>query len=308
MHPGARPVRGRALLVGLLLAAETVLAGPSAATTQDPVCEQSLPAATDGVLTLDRSTMQPGTRGIGILTSFAQWPTGLVGGGSGETFLSCTPWAPDGAAEVMQPWDPALFLFDVPAGTPAGDYPVSVVFLVGPVLPFDQGTLVRLGTTLTVSLDPVPRTGPTAACAIPGDAASTGQVVTSGTVVPGGTLTLGLEPGDGAIGFNEYDTLWTVACLDGEATPVVQNIATGPPVELAVPPDWAPGPHTVRLLGRLDTRPLWWESTVTVTAPAARRPRELPSTGSPAVPFAVLGVVAVLGGLVLVHARAGRRA
>ena len=219
-----------------------------------PLCERDLPPATDGTLTLDSATVQAGTAALGVLDDFAQWPEGLVGAGSGETFSSCTPWLGD--AEVISTPDAALFLVDVPAGTAPGAYPVSVVFLEGSTQPIGDGTLVRLSTTVTVTSDPVVSL-PGPACTLAGDPAASGQLVGDETAVVGGALTVGLSDVSGTVWyFNEYDRLWAVACLDGRAVVVLQDITTAP-VELALPVGVPPGSYALRVWGILDGAVVW---------------------------------------------------
>ncbi|MGW6130266.1 hypothetical protein ACWFNE_09595 [Cellulomonas sp. NPDC055163] len=299
---------GSVLLGGVALAAAACLAGPASGAAEVQSCAEVLPASTDGILTPDTATVRPGVPALAILTGFARWPTGLVGGGSGETFMSCTPWAPQGAAEVMAPREPALFLVDVPAGAPAGAYPLSVYFIDGPVPPGTPGTRVQLSTTLTVSPGHVPVPGSSAVCALPAEAAPSGRLVLPGTVAPGGTLPLGLVDAVGQVGgFNEYDTLWAVACVDGVATPVVQDLSSGATAEASVPAGSSPGPRAVRLLGVLDGRAVWWDATVIVTASSGGAVTGLPSTGAsvPALAGAATGLL--VAGLVLVRVRTTRR-
>lgn len=241
-----------------------------------PLCERDLPPATDGTLTLDAATVQAGTAALGVLDDFAQWPEGLVGGGSGETFYSCTPWLAD--AEVISTPDAALFLVDVPAGTAPGTYPVSIVFREGSTQPVGDGTLVRLSTTVTVTSEPV-GSAPGPACSLPGGPAGVGQVVGDDTAVVGDALTVGLSDVSGTVWyFNEYDRLWAVACLDGRAVVVLQDLTTAP-VDLALPVGLPPGAYTLRVWGILDGAVVWWERAVTVTAaPAPPAPEPGPAT------------------------------
>lgn len=291
---------GAAVGAGALVGAG---AGPAAAAMEVPICEQVLPAPTIGAITLDTPTVQAGTRVLGVLTGITPWPANLIGGGSGETFLSCTPWMSLGKAEVMPNPGAALFQVDVPEGTPAGTYPVSVVYYEGSVRPNRDGTLVRLGTTLTVSADPVvdPSTG--AACALTGAPASTGQLVGGDTATPGGVLPIALEglDGEGWI-LNEYDRLGFVACLDGAATPVPTSLTTTA-FDVRIPARTAPGAYVVRVWGVVAGEVVWWERPVTVTAAPAVR--ELASTGAATGAAATLGAVLVAAGLGLV--RVGRR-
>jgi LPXTG-motif cell wall-anchored protein len=269
-------IRSLALGVSCLAAAWLPVAASAAARSgavggDTPICEQALPAATDGTLTLDTPTVQAGTEGLGVLADFEQWPVELVGGGSGETFLSCTPWSLSGEAEVMPNEDAALFLFDVPAGTAPGAYPVSVVFYeVSQQTPGDD-TLVRLSTTVTVSSAPTSGVSDSPACALPGSQASVGQLLGDDEVAVGGVVSLTLSgvPGAALSRINEYDDLWYVACLDGAATAIVQDATPPMGFELAVPAGLPTGAHTVRLYAVLDDAVVWWEHVITVAdAPA----------------------------------------
>jgi LPXTG-motif cell wall-anchored protein len=250
-----------ALLVSLTGSAEAA-AGPGPS-----LCEQALPAATDGLLTIDTATVQAGTSGLGVLTDFQQWPAGLVGGGSGETFVSCIPWSPLGEAEVMASEDAGLFLFEVPAGTAPGDHPVSVVFLEGSQQPSGDGTLVRLSTTVTVTSAPATGLGESPACALAGAAATVGELAGDDVVAPGGALSLELTgvPAGVLSRINEYDQLWHVACLGGAATPVLQDDTPPSTFALAVPAGLPLGEHTVRLYGVLGDEVVWWERVITVS-------------------------------------------
>lgn len=270
----------RVASVLLCLTALSLPQGASAfevrAAPEVPLCERDLPPATDGTLTLDAATVQAGTAALGVLDDFAQWPEGLVGGGSGETFSSCTPWLGD--AEVISTPDAALFLVDVPAGTAPGTYPVSVVFLEGSTQPIGDGSLVRLSTTVTVTSEPVV-SAPGPACALEGDAATSGQIVGDDTAVVGDALTVGLSDVTGTVWyFNEYDQLWAVACLDGRAVVVLRDLTTAP-VDLTLPVGLQPGAYTLRVWGILDGAVVWWERAVTVTAaPAPPAPEPGPAT------------------------------
>ncbi|WP_199421820.1 hypothetical protein [Actinotalea solisilvae] len=223
--------------------------------------------AIDGTLTLDADVVQAGTPILGVLSDFAQWPAGLIGGGSGETFLSCAPWLPLGDAEALVTTaDVGLFLLDVPAGTPPGTYAVSVVFFEGPEAPPGERTFARLSASVTVTSEPVDAVaGP--ACALPGAPAPRGSLTGDDAAVVGGALTVGLtDLGDAArIYFDEYDTLWAVACFDGRAVPVRQDLAAAP-ASVRLPVGATPGPSTLRLGALLDGALVWWERVVTVTA------------------------------------------
>jgi hypothetical protein len=283
------------LVVCLVLTASPVAAdaslGAGMAAGGVPLCEQALPAATDGTLTLDTPTVEAGTQGFGILTAFEQWPVGLVGGGSGETFLSCTPWSPNGDAEVMPNEDAALFLFGVPAGTTPGSYPVSVLFYEGSQQISGDGTLVRLSTTVAVSSGPASGLQESPACALPGSEATVGQLLGDDEVAAGGSVSLTVSgvAGTALSAINEYDDLWYVACLSEDATPIVHDATAPMAFELAVPAGFPAGDHTVRLFGLLDGAVVWWERTITVVGSAA------PSVGSVTILQASCASVTVAG-------------
>lgn len=225
-----------------------------------------------------------------MLTGFQQWPTGLIGGGSGETFLSCTPWTPNGKAEVMRNEDAALFLFDVPEGTPPGTYPVSVLFYEGSQQPSGDGTLARLSTTVTVTAEPAVGIQGGPACQLPGSPAPTGELLGSDAVAPGGAVSLAVSGVPAGLDrFNEYDQLWFVACIDGFATPVVHELTPPSAFEVPLPPGLAQGVHTVRVYGLLEDAVVWWERPVTVTAPTP------PAVGTVTVTGASCASVTVAG-------------
>ncbi|MCL3863225.1 hypothetical protein [Actinotalea sp. K2] len=272
-----------------------------------PLCEWVVPAATDGTLTLDVPAVQAGTPVLGVLTGFGEWPTRFIGGGSGETFISCTPWAPMGAAEAMalESQDAGLFLVGVPVGTAPGAYPISVMFYEGSGTMHDGGTLVRLSTTVTVSADPITLT-PGVACQRTGGQAPVGRLIGDDTAPVGGRLTLGLAdvPSDTTIYFNEYDQLWFLACLDGRALVVRENISAGT-AELEVPPGLAAGTYTLRLWGLLDGNRVWWERVVTVAddaRPATPARPTLPATGASWLPAVSLALLFVATGALALRA------
>lgn len=308
MRTVVRIVLDVAVVVAGVLAAPVVMAAPADAGTVPPVCEQPLPTATDGTLTLDTPTVQAGSQALGILTGFARWPQALIGGGSGETFLSCAPWLPLGSAEVMPYPGAPLFLVDVPRGTPAGEYPVSVVFYEGSQEPFAPGDgPSRLSVTLAVSAEPVRSSSTGAACALSGSPAGMQELVGGDGAVPGGVARLTLiGPQDGWGYLNEYDRLRFVACVEGTASPVLHD-GEGPAVELdvQVPATVEPGVHLVRLWGAVEGQVVWWERTITVAAPPDTS--QLAVTGLSWVSVAVAGALLLLGGLAAVVARPGRR-
>jgi hypothetical protein len=230
------------------------------ASAQDvPVCEQDLPAATSGTLRMDSATVAAGGPALALVSGLDRWPTELIGGGSGETFLSCTPWAPQGAAEVMADEDAAVLLVPVPAGTAPGSYPVSVVY-VDP----DAAEPVRLRTTVTVAPDPVaPSRG--VVCELDGPDAAAGELTGDDSIPSGATGTFALDDvgADRLTVLNEYDRLWFVACLDGIATPVVSD-DPGVPFTVAAPAALEPGAHRLRLLGLLDSTLVVWQRGIVV--------------------------------------------
>ena len=160
------------LLAGGCLAALPITFGArQKAAAQAPICEQDLPAATDGRFTLDRSTVQPGDDIVGVLTDFQQWPAGLIGGGSGETFLSCTPWASAESAEVIRNQGAPLVLLAVPVDAVPGTYTVSVVFQEGSTQPSPtDARTARLTASVTVATQAAPTSGgPSPACRLQRD-------------------------------------------------------------------------------------------------------------------------------------------
>ena len=198
-------------------------------------CEQELPAATDGTLTLDRSTVQPGDDIVGLLTGFQQWPVGLIGGGSGETFLSLHPVGAagprrgdppgravraalgpgDGEAGHLQRERRVLRRCDA-AGR--GQRPAR------PPHSTDQGGRRNR-----------PNAGATSpACQTQASAAPVGQLVAAAPARPGRALTVSFRGVDPAslTTLNEYDQLWFMACIGGLATPVAHR--ADPPAAFAV--------------------------------------------------------------------------
>lgn len=261
-----------------------------------PSCERPFPAATDGTLVLDTPTVEAGSSVLGVLTGFDQWPQALIGGGSGETFVSCAPWQPDGDAEAMVVADDvALFLLHVPPGTSPGTYPVGVLFYEGSEDAFGRDP-ARLSTTVTVTAEPVePRSNGAACSALSGDPAGVRELRGGDGAVPGGVARLTLtEPSDVGTSFNEYDRLWFVACIDGLASPVVHEGGRPVDIDVRMPAPLAPGPHLLRLWGIVDGV-VWWERTITVAAPADSS--QLAVTGTTWPPVAAGAVLLLLGGL-----------
>lgn len=247
---------------------------PSSVAAQDqPVCEQELPAATSGTLRMDSDTVAAGGSALALVSGLDRWPVELIGGGSGETFLSCTPWAPQGAAEVMPSEHAALLLVQAPVGTPPGSYPVSVVY-VDP--DGADPAVVRLSTTVTVVPGPVePSRG--VVCELDGPRAAAGVLAGDDSIVRGATGTFELDDvgPDRLTVLNEYDRLWFVACLDGIATPVVSDDPNAA-FTVAAPPGIDAGAHRLQLLGLLDSTLVVWERSIVVEP-------DVPTVGTVAV-------------------------
>lgn len=280
------------LLVGLTPPAAT-------AAREVPVCRQRLPVATDGRLQLDRTSVRPGDHTLVVLSGFRQWPAGLVGGGSGETFLACAPWQPLGRAEVLAQPAAAVFVLSVPPRTAPGTYEVGVVFREGSRQPSGDGRLVRLVSRLTVASLPVPQPGTSPACVPRYPPAPAGVLVAPRTATAGSALRLavtGIAPGRLAT-LEEGDRLWYVACLAGRAT-IVAGSATPPAGFCVRMPRWStPGLYVIRVYGLLDGAAVSWQRSVrvpaapvvakpTVAPPARRTPsgRPTPSSSPGAAP------------------------
>ena len=284
--------------------------GPAAAAPVGAYCEQTFPAASDGRLTLDTPVVQAGTQALALLSDFEAWPQHLIGGGSGETFLSCTPWQPTGNAEAMVVSDVALFLVQVPPQTPPGTYPVSVLFSERSEGPDDPGDgVARLSTTVTVTADAVEPWSNGAACsALTGRPANVRQLGGGDGAAPGGVARLTLAPpNDAGTWFSEYDRLWFVACVDGAATPVVHEDGNPVDIDVRLPATLTPGTHVLRLWGIVD-EVVWWERSITVAALAPADTSQLAVTGPAWRSSAAVGALLLLGGLAILVARRGRRA
>jgi hypothetical protein len=263
-----------------------VMSGPGLAFAQPavnaPICQQTVPAATDGHLTVDRSSVRPGESTLGVLTDFTQWPAGLIGGGSGETFLSCAPWLPLGHAEVMTHDVAAMFLITVPTGTPPGTYRVGVVFYQGSRQPFDSGPAARLDASLTVSARPSPP-GPSPACQLSHAPAAGGSLeapamAQSGTGIQ--VAVTGVKP-TRLSWLNEYAHLQFVACLGGRATAVTTLASGTSPFTVAVPAGLRPGPYRLTVTGTLDATVSEWGHAIQVSSPP---PPSAPPTVAPTPP------------------------
>jgi len=292
------------LLAGCCLVALAITFGAGQeAAAQSPICEQDVSAATDGRFMLDRSVVSPGDDILGVLTDFQQWPAALIGGGSGETFLSCTPWAPDGSAEVIPSQGAPFLLLAVPADVAPGPYTVSVVFQEGSTQPTQtDGHTARLTAQVTVAAHaPLSGGGTSPACGFSPPPASVGQLAATASVRPGRPLAVTLTgvPPVQLSPMNEYDRLWFVACLDGVATPIAHLDEAPTAFTVDTPTGLAPGGHPLRVLGRLDNQDASWVVSVNVAATSG-----LPPSGTDAFATTMAGILAiVLGGLALLAAR-----
>lgn len=246
------------LVAGLLL--------PAPATADEPICAQTLPAATDGRVTLDHASVRPGDRTLALLSDFRVWPTGLIGGGSGETFLSCAPWQPLGRAEVMPQRSAALFLITVPKGTAPGTYSVGVVFHEGSTTASGDGQVVRLSTSLTVTDRPTAGTGTSPACRAGHPAAAVGRLAVPATARPGATVRLAVAgvAAERLSLLNEYHQLWYVVCLAGRASPVTRLASPASPFTVLVPQHAPAGRTVLAAYGVLDGRVVSWQRTIVV--------------------------------------------
>jgi hypothetical protein len=292
---------GRLVVSVALLGAASVHAARASAAQAAEECEQDIPAATDGRLTIDQPVVAPGGTILGLLSDFQQWPAGLIGGGSGETFLSCTPWAPTGDAEVMTLREAALFLVTVPSGTPPGEYPVSVLFFEGSQQPSGDGTQARLSGTVTVASSAPAGSSPV--CALPAVPAPIGELLVDEPTIVGDALGLsltGVPVPPGVEYFNEYDRLWYVACVGSTAVPIAGQDQAPGEFDVALPAGVPAGPVTVRILGVYEGALVVWERTVTV---AQATTSTLPRTGlSPAGGASPVAVLLMVAGLLLVIA------
>jgi hypothetical protein len=254
----------RAALLAALLGA---LAAPASA-TQAPTCARQVPLSTDGRLQLATPQVQRGGEALALLSGFTQWPEGLVGGGSGETFLSCTPWQPDGAAEVMPDHGAALLLVPVPRTVAPGRYDVSILFREGSRTASGDGRMARLTASLVVTTGPAATTASSPVCDLAARPAAQGALLGPSAVKPGGAVPLRLVsvPTGRITAMNEYDRLWWVACTAG--TPSVLAHSSVAPLRFSVTAPTAAGGHAVTVVGILDGRLVRWTSPLTVTPPA----------------------------------------
>lgn len=222
-------------------------APPASAGTLD--CGLPAGRPTSGQLQLDRSSVRPGERTIGIVSDLRTWPIRLIGGGSGETFESCVPWAPGIRTEVMVHDNAGYFVVSVPATVRAGTYQIGLVFAEGGT-PLTGGTLVRFNVPLTVTASPAPITGSTKACQQSHRSATVGTLQSGGGFI-GRTLGAQIIAGDPLQvgGLNEYDRLAYIACLAGQAYPVTGLASSTSQFSLPVPADLQPGNHSLVVFG-----------------------------------------------------------
>ena len=278
----------------LLLAAAlfAVFGPPASSASADPaaaVCTKQLPAATDGHLTLDRTSVKPGESTLAVLSAFHQWPQRLIGGGSGETFLSCAPWLPLGRAEVMIHDSAGLFSISVPAGTKPGTYSVGVVFYQGSTQPSltEGGREVHLSVPLIVTNHPA-TSGNSPVCQLHHAAAPTGRLQAPSSTQPESTLPVAVmgvsQSHIGAL--NEYRHLTYVACFGGHATTTTS--ASG--FNLLVPPAMQPGSYDLKVTGVVDGKVVTWTRSVAVlgtsqpTPTPTRTPTPTPTRTSTPTP------------------------
>jgi len=257
----------------LLAAAVAVLglaglgqAAPAAATV--PLCQQNLPAAGSGTLTLDRGAVAPASTVVGVISGLTAWPVYLFGG-SGETFSTCTPWTSvDGHTEAMAHDAAAYFLISVPATAQPGSYPIEVVFSEGGTA-LTPGTLVRLEATLEVNRVPSAVTGTTGACRQSHAAATTGTYAGPGAAVTGGQMAMGIFGLDPRAihGIDFTSGLTYLACLAGQATPITGLPRSGAPFHVSVPDNLSLGGHSIVIIGADGAGGLrQWRSVVLIRA------------------------------------------
>ncbi len=250
------------VLLGICLSAVTT-AVPARAET--PICEQSLPAATAGAIAVDRAAVTVGQRALVVLSGFRRWPAGLVGGGSGETFLSCVPWTPQGKEEVMPQAAAAFFLIPVPARTGTVSHHLSVVFREGSTQPSGDGRLVRLSTTLPVTgASTAP--GPSPVCRATLPAASGGRLVAPPFAAAGTTVRVritGVAPARLGL-LNEYDRLRYVGCVANRASTGTDPSDGTASFGVRIPTTAPPGRYQVRVFGVLDSRVVSWDQELAV--------------------------------------------
>ena len=280
----------KAHLTTILVAAAALLLPMTAMSTSTMANANSvasictnLPQATDGNLVLDRHSVRPGQSVLAVLSGFYQWPQAYIGGGSGETFLSCTPWVYE-RPEVMVHDAAGLFLVNVPSSAKPGTYSIYVAFAQGSTsagMP-PAGSLRRLAVTLTVSKT-APITASSRACQLRHVAAPAGHLNAqwSETSDPVIAASIAGVPASRLGILNWIDQLRYVGCIDGQALPVTR-LANGTAQFLLNPLGVAPRPHVVTLIGVLDQKVVQWSHTVITPAP------EVP-TCSTRVPLATTG-------------------
>ena len=275
-----RTLAGTALLLGVLVAPAPTTEAATKAATEVATCSRPVPAATDGRLQLATPQVQHGGEALLVLSGFRQWPQGLVGGGSGETFLSCTPWQPYGAAEVMPVHEAALLLVAVPRSAAPGRYDLSVLFRQGSRTASEEGRLARLSVSVMVTADAPRSTTSSPVCALTARPASVGALLGPSGTRPGATAALHLVgvPSGRVTPMNEYDRLWWIACTAG--TPWVLAHGRVAPTRFSVTAPTAPGSHPVTVFGIVDGRLVRWSHPLTVTAPSVSVTVTPPTTPS----------------------------
>lgn len=268
MHKGVQRWVGRVwLLFALTLLPVLSLLAPAApAASETPICQQTLPEPASGTFTLDRTSLRPGERTIGIVSGLASWPVHLFGG-SGETFEACVPGAAFPRVEVMAHDNAAYFLVPITPSLPAHNYQIGLLFYEGGQ-PLSGGRLVRFNAALTVTAHPTPVSGITPACQQTHPAATTGGIAGPGGALTGTPITAavrGLDP-RWTGGLNEYDRLDYIACLAGQATPITDLRRSDSPFEVPVPADLASGRHSLVVIGLGAGGLVTWRIAVLVLA------------------------------------------
>jgi hypothetical protein len=302
------PRMAAALLgAGALVVLLFTLGAPRDGMAQSSTCAQDLPEATDGRFTLDRPTARPGDDILGVLTGFQQWPVGLIGGGSGETFLSCTPWAPEGSAEVIRNQGAPFVLLPVPASATPGTYEVSVVFQEGSTQPGPpgDGRTARLAAEIVVTAQPAaPSAATSPACQVAAATAPTGRLVVAAPARPGQAVAITLEgvAGSSLSTMNEYDRLWFVACFAGSADPIAGVDDPPATFQVDVPPGLVDGRHPLRVIGLLDGQVVAWELAVDVRSTGTSPDDGLAGTGASTLALVLAGAVAFALGVLAVEA------
>jgi LPXTG-motif cell wall-anchored protein len=262
-----------------------------------------VPASGDGRLTLDRTSVRPGDTVLAVLSHFRQWPQGIVGGGSGETFASCTPWLPFPEIMAVAHDTAGLYLIHVPLGTKPGRYPVGVEFLKEPSHT-DFGFHIGLTAWLTVTANPPAQVGVSPACALKHAASPVGALSTPASVRPGGTLPVSVTGVAKSYPLNEYERLYFVACLAGRATPVSYPRNPSLSFTVPVPSGLRPGSYDLVVTGivaanqNTNANFFSWHRTVVVQG------LELPATGGNLWPVIAAGAALMgAGGWLMFIAR-----